>query len=455
MEPETRYALVGNERVAYQVVGDGPIDLVFTSGSYGNVDLEWDDPSIARFLRRLASFTRLIRFDRRGTGSSDRPPGEESPPWESYMDEVEAVMAAVGSERAAIMGMFDAGPMAALFAATKPDLTSALILANTGARYTVADDYPIGVPLEMIDQLVQIASATWGTEAQVPMLVPSRTDDEGFKRWFARFIRSIAPPAAIETHMRAAIEADARSILPAIHVPTLVLHRASSPMTPVANGRFLAEHIDGARIVEVPGADAPMYWENPDAFLDAIEEFLTGIRRGSETSRVLATVLFTDIVGSTERATALGDAKWRELLDRHDHTARHEIDTSQGRLVKTTGDGVVATFDGPGRGIRCALSLRDRLDALGLSIRAGLHAGEIELRAPSHTTSPDVEDGQDIGGIAVHISARVMSVASPQEVLVSQTVKDLVVGSGIAFEAAGEHELKGVPDHWRLYRVVG
>jgi class 3 adenylate cyclase/pimeloyl-ACP methyl ester carboxylesterase len=452
MQPETRYALVGGGRVAYQVVGESATDLVFTSGSYANVDLEWDDPSTARFLRRLASFTRLIRFDRRGTGSSDRFPGEQLPPWESYVEEVEAVMGEIGSKRVAIMGLFDAGPMAALFAATKPELTSALILANTGARYTVADDYPIGVPYEMVDQLVAIVGAMWGTEEQVPMLVPSRANDEAFKRWFARFLRGVAPPAAIEAHLRAAVEADARSILPAIHVPTLVLHRASNPMAPVEHGRYLAEHIEGARLVEVPGADAPMYWENPDGFLDAIEEFLTGIRRGPETSRVLATVLFTDVVGSTEQATALGDAKWRELLDRHDETARREIELSQGRLIKTTGDGIMATFDGPGRAIRCALSLRDQLDALGLRIRAGLHAGEIELR--SSKASPDLDERLDIGGIAVHISARVMAVASPRDVLVSQTVKDLVAGSGLTFEDAGEHELKGVPDRWRLYRVV-
>jgi class 3 adenylate cyclase/pimeloyl-ACP methyl ester carboxylesterase len=452
MQPETRYALVGSERVAYQVVGEGATDLVFTSGSYANVDLEWDDPSIARFLRRLASFTRLIRFDRRGTGSSDRFPGEELPPWESYVEEVEAVMGAVGSKRVAIIGLFDAGPMAALFAATKPELTSALILINTGARYTVANDYPIGVPHEMVDQLVAIAGAMWGTEAQVPMLVPSRANDEAFKRWFARFLRGVAPPASIEAHLRAAVEADARSILPTIHVPTLVLHRASNPMAPVEHGRYLAEHIEGAKLVEVPGADAPMYWENAEGFLDAIEEFLTGIRRGSETSRVLATVLFTDVVGSTEQASALGDAKWRELLDRHDEAARREIEVSQGRLIKTTGDGIVATFDGPGRAIRCALSLRGQLDAMGLRIRAGLHAGEIELR--SSNASPDLDVGLDIGGIAVHISARVMTIASPMDVLVSQTVKDLVVGSGLNFEDAGEHELKGVPDRWRLYRVV-
>jgi class 3 adenylate cyclase/pimeloyl-ACP methyl ester carboxylesterase len=450
---DTRFARVGRERVAYQVVGDAPTDLVFTSGSYANVDLDWDDPSTARFLRRLASFTRLIRFDRRGTGSSDRFLGEELPPWESYVEEVEAVMAAVGSARAAIFGMFDAGPMAALFAASKPERTSALILANTGARYTVADDYPIGVPYEMVDQLVQVAGAMWGTEGQVPMLVPSRANDEAFKRWFARYLRAVAPPASIETHLRAAVEADARSILPAIHVPTLVLHRASSPISPVAHGRFLAEHIEGAKLVEVPGSDAPLYWENADAFLDAIEEFLTGIRRGSETNRVLATVLFSDIVGSTALASRLGDTAWRELIDRHDDTARRQIEASQGRLIKTTGDGIVATFDGPGRAIRSVLSLRGQLGAIGLTIRAGLHAGEIELR--SLNASSDPGGHLDIGGIAVHISARVMALADPNDVLVSQTVKDLVVGSGLEFEDSGEHVLKGVPDRWRLYRVVG
>jgi class 3 adenylate cyclase/pimeloyl-ACP methyl ester carboxylesterase len=452
MQPETRYALVGRERVAYQVVGKAPIDLVFTSGSYGHVDLEWDDPSIARFLRRLASFTRLIRFDRRGTGSSDRFPGEQLPPWESYVEEVEAVMEAVGSERAAIMGMYDAGPMAALFAAAKPELTSALILTNTGARFTVADDYPIGVPYETVDQLVEIVGAVWGTEAQVPMLVPSRADDEVFMRWFARLQRAVAPPATIEANLRAAVEADARSILPAIHVPTLVLHRASCLRSPVEHGRFLAEHIDGAKLVEVPGSDAPPYWENADAFLDAIEEFLTGIRRAPEASRVLATVLFTDIVGSTELASRLGDARWRELLDRHDEAARREVDAAQGKFVKTTGDGIVATFDGPGRAIRCATSLRDELRALGLPIRAGLHAGEIELRS-SEVSDAGGDADPDVGGIAVHISARVMALSGPSEVLVSQTVKDLVAGSGLRFEDAGEHELKGIPDRWHLYRV--
>jgi class 3 adenylate cyclase len=442
MDPETRYARLGDARIAYQVMGEGPPDVVVSAGTYGNIDLDWEDPLAARMYRRIAAFSRLIRFDRRGSGSSDPLPLDALPPWEAYMEEVEAVMDAVGSERAAIMGVFDAGPMAALFAATKPERTVALILANTAARLLASEDYPIGAPPEVVEEVIDRVEETWGTEAQAWMQAPSRAGDEHFRRWFAKYTRGIASPTAVKAYLQAMLEADARPILPSIHLPTLVVHRTNYPLFRIEHGRYLAEHIEGARLVELPGADGALAWENADLLIDEIEEFLTGIRRRAAPDRALATVLFTDIVGSTERAGELRDERWLRLLDVHDETARRVVGGLDGRLIKMTGDGILAIFDGPGRGIRAAALLREELRRAGLDIRAGVHTGEVELR-----------DG-DVGGIAVHIGARVMSAAAPGEILVSRTVRDLIAGSEIRLEDRGAHQLKGVEGPWQLFAAA-
>jgi class 3 adenylate cyclase len=444
VQPETTYARVGADRVAYQVLGKGPPDLVLTMGAFSHVDLQWEDPGIALFLRRLASFSRLILFDRRGTGASDPLPGDLPPPWEAYADEVTAVMDAAGVGEAALMATTaEAGPMALFFAATRPERTSALVLANATARYIAADDYPIGLSPERAEALIARVEESWGTGDRVADGIPSRAGDERFRRWMAKVQRSIASPRTVHVFLRALFQLDARPLLPLIQAPTLVLHRREFPLLPIEHGRYLAEHIPRATLVELPGSDGPLTWETPELILGHIERFLTGVGRPVPADRVLATVLFTDIVGSTERAAELGDRRWRELLGVHDDLADRLVQQWGGRVVKTTGDGLLATFDGPGRAIGCAVALRDRLAEVDLRIRAGLHTGEVELR------------GDDVGGIAVHIASRVMAAAAPGEVLVSRTVADLVVGSDLTLEDRGPRPLKGVEGDWRLFAVAG
>jgi class 3 adenylate cyclase len=442
LHPEAGYARLGGDRIAYQTVGEGPPDLVLSWGSFSNADVDWDDPDAARFYRRLAEFCRLIRYDRRGTAGSDRLVGGSLPPWESYVEELVAVMDEVGSERAAIMGVFDGGPMAALFAATKPERALALILANTSARFVMSDDYPYGMSPDVLEQVAQSMEDTWGTEDQVWMQVPSRADDAAFRRWYAKYLRTIATPGAVGAFFRALADADARAILPSVHVPTLVLHRRDYPLLSIEHGRYLADHIPGASFVDLAGSDAPLIWEGADRVVDEVRSFLTGTPASPDPDRVLATVLFTDIVASTERARELGDRRWRELLERHDEAARRHVERSRGTLVKSTGDGILATFDGPGRGIRCATGLGRELDDAGLRVRAGLHTGEVEARP------------NDVSGLAVHIAARVMALATPGEVWVSRTVRDLVVGSEIVLEERGTHNLKGIEGPWELFSVV-
>jgi class 3 adenylate cyclase len=442
VQPETTYARLGEDRVAYQVLGEGP-DLVLTMGAFGHVDLMWEDPGIALFMRRLASFSRLISFDRRGTGASDPLPEDVPPPWEAYADEVTAVMDAAGSRQAALMATTaEAGPMALFFAATRPERTSALILGNASARYLADDDYPIGIPRDRAEALVARVEETWGTGDRLADGIPSRAGDERFRRWMARIQRSIASPRTVHTFLRAMFEVDVRPLLPLVQAPTLVLHRRDFPLLPIEHGRYLAERIPNARLVELPGSDGPLTWEAPEVTLGHIEEFLTGVRGAVPTTRVLATVLFSDIVASTERAAELGDRRWRELLQVHDDLGRRLVEQGGGRVVKTTGDGLLATFDGPGRAIGCALALRDQLGDIDLQIRAGLHAGEVELR------------GDDVGGIAVHIAARVLAEARPGEILVSRTVRDLVAGSDRTLSDRGTHRLKGIDGDWRLFAVA-
>jgi class 3 adenylate cyclase len=442
VQPETRYAWLGRDRIAYQVMGQGPPDLVATPGSFTHVDLMWEDPAAAVFFRRIASFARLIRFDRLGTGVSDPVPLERLPPWESYAEELAAVLDEVGSDSAAILVGVDAGPMAMYFAATRPERTRALMLFTTAARYLAAGDYPIGVSREVAETLLGQIDQLWGTEAMAQLTIPSRAGDQRFCRWFAKMTRSAASPRAARAFLGAILEVDARPLLPLIQAPTLVLHRTEAPWIPVEQGRFLAAHIAGARLVELAGSDWGLPWQGADVALDHVEEFLVGLRRPPAPSRVLSTVLFTDIVASTELAGRLGDRRWRELLAVHDDAAGRVVEEFQGQLVKTTGDGILATFDGPGRGIGCAAALRDELRAIGLQVRAGLHTGEVELR-----------DG-DVGGIAVHIAARVTAAARSGEILTSRTVRDLVAGAGIKVEDRGAHALKGIEGSWQLFAVT-
>jgi class 3 adenylate cyclase len=440
VQPETRYAWLGQDRIAYQVLGEGPPDLVMTGAV--TIDVAWEDPGVALFLRSLASFSRLILFDRRSTGASDPPPPDPLPPWESSAEELAVVLDEVGSERAAILAEIDTTPAAIFFAGTRPERTSALILVHASAKYVAGDDYPIGIPREAAEALVAQVDQLWGTDAMAAMYVPSRAGDERFRRWWAKLLRTGASPRAARALLRTVLEVDLRPILPLVQAPTLVLHRGDFHVPPVEHARFLVEQIPDARLAELPGADMSIIWDTPEVALDLIEEFLTGVRRVPEPARVLATVLFTDIVGSTERAARLGDRRWRELLGAHDDLARRVVEEFQGQLVKTTGDGILATFDGPGRGIGCAAALRDELRGLGLRIRAGLHTGEVELR-----------DG-DVGGIAVHLAARVMATAGAGEILVSRTVRDLVVGASIAVEDRGSHALKGIEGAWQLFAVT-
>ena len=440
MPPQTRYVDVGEAEVAYQVVGRGPPDLVYVPG-FGNVDLIWDSPLWAASLERLASFSRLILADRRGTGASDAIPDHAMPTWEEWADDVGAVLDAARSERAVVLAENYAGPTGVLFTAMKPERVAGLILANTTARRLGADDYPMGIAPQAVDEWVEMYRAGWGTVDFGSMAWPSGASDPEFGRWVAKFMRAAATPKSAAAQIRYMIEnLDAREALPLIRVPTLVLHNKANRIYPIEEGRYLADHIDGARFVEVPGGDVTVA-ASPTA-IDEIVEFMTGERPEVEVDRILTTVLFTDIVGSTERAEREGDRRWSELLSAHHQVVRSELHHFRGQEIDTAGDGFLATFDGPARAIRCACAIRDGVQALGLQIRAGLHTGEVELS----------DEGPR--GLAVHIGARVGAAAGPGQVLVSRTVADLVVGSGIDLEDLGEHQLKGVPDTWRLYRAL-
>jgi class 3 adenylate cyclase len=431
------YTQNGDIHLAYQAVGAGPPDLVFIWGPYSNIELIWEHPQSRRLLERLASMSRLIQFDRRGTGLSDR--AVDLPILEEQMDDVVAVLDAVGSERAVLMGGGDGGMMCTLFAATHPERTSALILSGARVRITATDDFPWAYTDEQWENISAMIAAQWGSGMSQMGAAQSTLGDETVRRWWARLERQSLSPGSVPAMFRLLTQADIRSVLPSIHVPTLVTHRTGDPFAPVDQGRYLAKHIPGARFVELSGVDHAGWYTSAEEELDEIEEFVTGHRPVHEPDRVLATVLFTDIVGSTDRARELGDREWREVLDTHDRLTSDEVQRFGGRLIKSTGDGVLATFDGPARAIRCASTLRT---VLPVPIRAGLHTGEVELR------------GDDVGGIAVHIGARVAAVASEGEVLVSRTVKDLVAGSGIEFADRGAHTLKGVADEWQLYAVA-
>jgi class 3 adenylate cyclase/pimeloyl-ACP methyl ester carboxylesterase len=440
--PETRYAKKGDAHIAYQVVGDGPLDLVLVSTWFSHVEARWDLPGYVRYLRRLSSFSRLISFDKYGMGLSDPIPSKELPPLEDWMDDVSAVMDAVGIERAAIMGVAEASPMAELFAATYPERTSALVLVSATARISAAPGYEIGAPPDVQERLISMAEQAWGRRDLIAAINPSLAGDSAAAEAWGRYFRLSASPATAATVMRMLFELDVRNVLGAIRVPTLIVHRQDNPIVTVDQGRYLADHIEGAKFVAVPGADYGLAVGDIDVVIDEVEEFLTGSRPAHATDRVLATVLFTDIVDSTRRAVELGDARWRDVLERHDELARTEVARFGGAISDFTGDGLVASFEGPARAVRCAFALRDRLRTLGLDIRAGLHTGEVERRS------------EGMAGIGVHIAARVLALAGAGEVLVSRTVRDLVTGSGLTFVDRGTHALKGVPDEWEILEAI-
>ena len=441
MQPETRYARAGDVHIAYQVVGDGPIDLVLVPWFVTHLEHHWEEPRLARFFERLASFSRLILFDKRGTGLSDRiATGDRAPTLEERMDDVRAVMDAAGSERAALLGVSEGGPLSILFAATYPERVQALALFGTFARLVASPDYPHGIDPDNLRDLYDGFEEAWGEGVALAFMAPME-EGEHVRRWWARLERlSMTPGGAVAT-MQLNEEIDVRDVLGQVQAPTLVLHRDNDVIGP-ENGRYIADRIAGARFVLLEGQAHFPAAGDADGVADEIEDFLTGTRHGpADIDRMLATVLFTDIVRSTERAAQLGDRVWRDLLAEHDRLVRAQIERHQGREVKSLGDGFLATFDGPGRGIRCARAAIDAARELGLELRAGLHTGECELT-----------DG-DVAGIAVHIGARVGASAGPGEVLVSSTVKDLVAGSGFEFADRGAHTLKGVPGEWRLFAV--
>jgi pimeloyl-ACP methyl ester carboxylesterase len=436
MQPATKYAKSGDVHIAYRVFGDGPRDIVLIPGTLSHLELTWEIPSNEHLLKRLTAFSRVIVFDKRGQGLSDRVAEQTL---EERISDVRAVMDAAGSDRATIYGWSEGGAMSLTFAATYPERTLALVLYGTFASMT---SEPFNIPRELAEQILGEWEAHWGEGIVLAVNAPSAVADKAMVERIARLERASASPGSILALMRANYEIDVRHLLPAVRVPTLILHRVGDALVPVAAGRFLAEHIPEARYVEIPGNDhLVLDNETQDVIADEIEEFLTGVRPAPEPDRVLATVLFTDIVGSTDHASTMGDRKWMDLLEAHNDLAEREIGRFRGRAVKSTGDGVLATFDGPGRAVRCAQSISSGVNDLGIKVRAGLHTGECELL------------GADIGGMAVHIAARVASMAGADEVFVSSTVKDLVAGSGIQFEARGSHALKGVPGEWALFRA--
>jgi len=439
--PETHYAKSGDLSIAYQVVGDGPLDVVFIPGFVSHVEVGWDVLPFRRMWERLAAFSRLIIFDKRGTGLSDRT--ERIPTLEERMDDVRAVMDAAGSEQAALVGISEGGPMELLFAATYPERTSALVLWASFARSIQGDDYPIGTSHEVAEATFEWVARAWGQGRVIRAIAFQDTprEEEAMLRTLARAERNAATPALAAATLRFGALTDVRHVLPSISASTLVLHRTGDPLIPVECGRYLADNIEGAKYVELPGDFHLSGTRQDEEMLDEIEEFLTGERHVPEVDRVLKTVLFTDIVGSTERAAQLKDQRWKELLDAHDTVVRRELERFQGQEVQTTGDGFLAAFDGPARAIRCARAITDRSRAIGVDVRAGLHSGECEVR------------GKDLAGLTVHIGARVAAQAGPGEVFVTSTVRDLVIGSGFEFDDRGRHELKGVPGEWQVLAV--
>jgi pimeloyl-ACP methyl ester carboxylesterase len=438
--PDTRYAKSGDLHVAYQVMGSGPLDVVLIPGFISHLDVHLEEPRIARFFERLSSFCRLIRFDKRGTGLSDRVGA--IPTLEERMDDVRAVMETVGSERAALLGYSEGGPMSILFAATYPHRTAGLVLYAGMARTAWAADNPWGRNDEQLAARLRLIEEYWGQGRSVDVYAPSLSQNDEYRRFTARLERAAASPGAALAIIRMNHEIDVRHILPTVSVPTLVLHRMGDRPVSVEHGRYLGRHIPGAKYVELPGEDHLPWAGDTDALCGEIQVFLTGARSEPEPDRVLATVLFTDIVDSTKRAAEAGDRAWRELIGHHHFLVRQQLERHRGREIKTTGDGFLATFDGPARAVRCGRAIVDAIKSLDMHVRAGVHTGECEIM------------GEDLGGIAVHIGARVAALAGADEVMVTNTVKDLVAGSGLRFEARGHRTLKGVPGEWNVFVAV-
>ena len=443
MPPQTRYATSDDLNIAYQVFGDGPRDLVYVPGWVSNVELMWDDPVLASILRRLGSFARVITFDKRGTGMSDRVPNTALPGPEERMDDVRAVMDAAGSERAPLFGHSEGGTMATLFAATYPERTEGLILASTYAKRIWSEDYPWAPQPDDREAEIQATEDHWGDPDAIPRyILGERDSDTAFREWVALYFRMSASPKAAAQLLRMITLVDTRAALPLVQAPTLCIYRTDDTDVNVEEGRWIASQIPNAKFVELPG-DAHVFWAvDPQAFVDEIEEFITGYRTAAEPDRVLATVLFTDIVDSTRRAAELGDGAWRALLESHNRVTRQELQRWRGVERATTGDGFLATFDGPARAVRAAAAISEALATHGIEVRSGVHTGELELL-----------DG-DVAGMAVHIGARIAAMAGSGEVYASQTVKDLVVGSDLVFDSRGRHTLKGVPGEWEVFAVT-
>jgi class 3 adenylate cyclase len=442
--PDVKFAKSGDVNIAYGIVGSGPIDLVYIQGAYTHLEVDWELPAFRRFCERLAEFTRLIMFDKRGLGMSDRVPG--ATPLEVRMDDIRAVMDAAGSQRAAIMGESEGGPLAILFAAAHPERTRALILQGAEVRELTDDAWPWGeaTPEEFEEFMARIPER-WGMGLAFGHLVPSMANDPSLpalERWLAKVQRNAATPASWEAFARMAFDIDVRDVVPTVHVPSLIIHAIDDQICDVGNARWLAQHLEGAKYVELPGGDH-VPWFDPDETLAQIRELLTGSREAEAPDRILATVLFTDLVGSTERATSLGDRRWRDLLDSHNASIRAELERYRGREVDTAGDGFLAVFDGPARAIRAGRAIVEAMRHLGLEVRVGVHTGEVE-QLP----------GGKLGGIAVHIGARVAAAAQPGEVLVSSSVRDLVAGSGLDFIDRGVHPLKGIAEDRQLFALA-
>lgn len=442
VEPKTGYALLEGKQIAYQIIGDGPVDIVVSPAWFSAFDVEWQEPQLRLFFQRIGSFARVIRFDRRGSGASDPLDSEALPPWESFAEDITCVMDEVRSESAFLWGDGDGGPISLLYAATHPDRVRGLILFFTSARFLADVDYEFGFSQDDMAEIIEETVKDWGTGQYISQMVPSRADDPEFVAWMGRLMRSTATPSATRKLIEAAVRADARSALATIEQPTLVLHPSEGGVLDIEHSRYVANSVSDGRLVELSGPpDVFPAFALADQVISEIHRFVTGAPSPPRVERTLATVVFTDIVSSTEMASEVGDDRWRWLLDIHDEAVRKDIASYSGNLVKNTGDGILATFDGPGRAVGFASALRSDLSRVGLSIRTGIHTGEVEER------------NGDIGGIAVHLGARIMSRAEADEILVSRTVKDLVIGSSLAFEEKGVHQLKGIQGDWQLFAV--
>jgi pimeloyl-ACP methyl ester carboxylesterase len=439
--PETRYTKSGDYNIAYRVIGEGDLDLLWVAGFVSNLELAWEEPLLARYLSRLTRFSRLIMFDKRGTGLSDRVPRNELPSLEERMDDVLAVLEAAGSERAAVMGHSEGGSLALLYAATYPDRVAALVTTGIFAKRRWSPDYPWAEKPEERERYIEGLEEHWGSDSDIERIAPSAARDPAFAGRLATYFRQSASPGDAAALLRMNTDIDVRGVLPTIRVPTLILHRTGDLDSNVEEGRWIASQIPGAKFVELPGDDHLPWVGDQDSVLDEVERFLTGRLTPAEPDRVLATILVTDIVGSTERAAELGDRAWRELLEKHHAIVREQLRAHRGEEVDTAGDGFLATFDGPGRAIRAAAAIRDGLAESGIQVRCALHSGEVE------------RTGEKIAGIAVHMTARIAATAEPGEIRVSDTVRSLVAGSGIEFSSRGAVALRGVPEEQVLFAV--